>query len=583
MSHRLLWLLVLVSLLSSLGSAHAQTPPCSGSLPSRLTVGATARITPGAGNNVRAEPAEDAALVGVVPAGTTFTVLEGPVCAGDYAWWRIEADAITGWTVEAVGDDYALEPAAASTGDSTTVSAEGVTFEMPSEITTDPVLSELVPYTTTDNEQAPIPGSSLRFLVNAAAIEFPQSHSYIQIYPLAAYSRIAPGFAEQMVVLREVLEQQPTPGLEVADAVAMTRGAAQVYAGQMRYLETERFVGVRYLAGFMQMTYPVLRDNTFYLFHGIVRDADGQNTYYVQIQLPVTVDFLPTEADDALLGRLYDETGEAYRAYQTELIAQMDDAAPEAFTPSLRAFDALVESIEVAPGTLADFGEMVDTLDLTRRDITQVEYGVCPNEDFPARLEVGSGARQLLPANHSAGLDDMPGGEGVGDFIDSSAMVYVLDGPVCHEGSNYWLVYEASGRVAGWTQEMGVYYEDNQMRYYYAPMTVNDAELAPPAIPSEQATTDCAIVPLRYAAVYATPNTNTRPVARLVNGMTYYADALLDRPEGGYRYWRLVPGAYGNPTDDVTINPLPEEAVWVLAYGVNESDGCADVPVIAAP
>jgi hypothetical protein len=314
-----------------------------------------------------------------------------------------------------------------------------------------------------------------------------------------------------------------------------------------------------------------------------VRDAGGEEAYYVQIQLPVTVDFLPAQADDALLGRLYDETGEAYRAYQTELVAQMDGAAPESFTPSLQAFDTLAQSIEIAPGTLADFGGLAETLDLTPRDITQVQYGACPNEDFPPRLEVGSAARQLLPATNSAGLDDMPGGEGVGDFIGSGSMVYVLDGPVCYEGSNYWLVYEANGRVAGWTQEMGVYYEDNQMRYFYAPMTVNDAELAPPAIPTEQATTDCAIIPLRYAAVYATPNTNTAPVARLVNGVTYYADALLDRPEGGYRYWRLVPGAYGNPTDDVTINPLPEDAVWMRTADVHESNSCADVPVITAP
>jgi hypothetical protein len=34
------------------------------------------------------------------PAGTQLTVLEGPVEADGYIWWRVEADGASGWSAE---------------------------------------------------------------------------------------------------------------------------------------------------------------------------------------------------------------------------------------------------------------------------------------------------------------------------------------------------------------------------------------------------------------------------------------------------------------------------------------------------
>jgi uncharacterized protein YraI len=90
------------------------TPPvtaaCPGTLPSRLTVGGRGRVTPGDPNNLRIQPTTSSVAIGLIPAGGTFTVLAGPVCANGFAWWQVNYNGLVGWTPEA-GGVYWLEPA----------------------------------------------------------------------------------------------------------------------------------------------------------------------------------------------------------------------------------------------------------------------------------------------------------------------------------------------------------------------------------------------------------------------------------------------------------------------------------------
>lgn len=86
---------------------------CSGFLPSRLTVGETARVTLGESNNLRDEPGTYAQSIGRIPGGESFIVLEGPFCdveGNKYSWWRIDYNGLIGWTVEGSGNTYWLEP-----------------------------------------------------------------------------------------------------------------------------------------------------------------------------------------------------------------------------------------------------------------------------------------------------------------------------------------------------------------------------------------------------------------------------------------------------------------------------------------
>jgi hypothetical protein len=49
---------------------------------------------------VRGQPGTGQPVQARFPEGTQITIVEGPVEADGYTWWRIEADSISGWSAE---------------------------------------------------------------------------------------------------------------------------------------------------------------------------------------------------------------------------------------------------------------------------------------------------------------------------------------------------------------------------------------------------------------------------------------------------------------------------------------------------
>lgn len=90
--------------------ALAQDDPCAGLPPSRLEIGGVGRSILAIPLNVRAQPATEAEQVGEIAPGGTFTVLEGPVCAGGVRRWQVESGDLVGWVAESVAQDYYVEP-----------------------------------------------------------------------------------------------------------------------------------------------------------------------------------------------------------------------------------------------------------------------------------------------------------------------------------------------------------------------------------------------------------------------------------------------------------------------------------------
>lgn len=77
----------------------------------RLYIQAEGRVLEGLGsNNLRTEPNPDAELVGQIPEGEQFTVLDGPVCMNEMVWWHVEYGDTIGWTAEGDNEGYWLEP-----------------------------------------------------------------------------------------------------------------------------------------------------------------------------------------------------------------------------------------------------------------------------------------------------------------------------------------------------------------------------------------------------------------------------------------------------------------------------------------
>src|SRR5689334_19750606 len=85
------------------GITFAGGAGCGGAPPTQLIVGEQAQRPPGPDSNVRAEPNTRAAFLGQIPAGGIVDVLDGPVCADGYAWWKINYQGLIGWTPEGIG------------------------------------------------------------------------------------------------------------------------------------------------------------------------------------------------------------------------------------------------------------------------------------------------------------------------------------------------------------------------------------------------------------------------------------------------------------------------------------------------
>ncbi|HEX2908968.1 MAG TPA: SH3 domain-containing protein, partial [Phototrophicaceae bacterium] len=85
---------------------------CPGFVTSRLTKGSYGRVTtyPNLPNRLRDFPSYNGFVSGSVPAGGVFTVLDGPNCAQNTAWWLVSYNGVTGWTAEGSGSQYWLEP-----------------------------------------------------------------------------------------------------------------------------------------------------------------------------------------------------------------------------------------------------------------------------------------------------------------------------------------------------------------------------------------------------------------------------------------------------------------------------------------
>jgi hypothetical protein len=82
---------------------------CPGLVTPRLVIGDRAQVTPGDANNVRTRPGTNNPRIGSIPGGGELVVLDGPVCADGYVWWRVDFEGLVGWTAEG-GTNYFIRP-----------------------------------------------------------------------------------------------------------------------------------------------------------------------------------------------------------------------------------------------------------------------------------------------------------------------------------------------------------------------------------------------------------------------------------------------------------------------------------------
>jgi hypothetical protein len=87
---------------------------CSITLPIRLKAGGQAKVDPQASlnNQVRKAAGTNWGIAGQIKPGEVVNILEGPVCADNWPWWKVKSTetGLTGWTAEGDKNTYWLVP-----------------------------------------------------------------------------------------------------------------------------------------------------------------------------------------------------------------------------------------------------------------------------------------------------------------------------------------------------------------------------------------------------------------------------------------------------------------------------------------
>lgn len=155
---------------------------------------------------------------------------------------------------------------------------------------------------------------------------------------------------EQVTGLQQLLDDRPDPAsfyeITVQGANAQDSAlpflpvfpAAQVTRARAEYIDTDTLSGIRYITAYRQDASPMMNNDFRLTFQGIT--ADGQ--HYVVAVFNLTTDLFSDTIPDDFDWEAFSENIDAHL---NEVVATINGAAPENFTPSLTQLNAVIDSI----------------------------------------------------------------------------------------------------------------------------------------------------------------------------------------------------------------------------------------------
>ncbi len=359
-------LCVMSASVSTQPTVSAQTDSCAGSLPSRLTVGDFARVTPGNANNVRIIPSRKGQLLGQIPGGETFKVTTGPKCAEGLNWWQVNYNGLIGWTVESDAAEYWLEPYDPNKPEVLTATNgvdyeyDGIHFELNPDLAARVTVSHLGAVISDPNVDVPQPfapaGIEFTF-TDANSKRLPLS---LRVYSAVDYIRQEPEAKHSFATLRKQFVEDPgwLPPREEIPVLSIVRQPT-LFRARVDELSFANGSGYRFLT---QSSYDVrpIANPIEYRYSGLTYD----NNYYVAAQAFVSSGLLSNLSDPADYGTGFEDRFESYR---DGVVDTLTKAKGEEFTPNIDRFDDLIMSLQIGG---PDF--KVTTAD----GQTQVHFGI---------------------------------------------------------------------------------------------------------------------------------------------------------------------------------------------------------------
>jgi hypothetical protein len=166
----------------------------------------------------------------------------------------------------------------------------------------------------------------------------------ILVFPVQRFSELAPDVVPPRVSALQTLIGGGSIG-DAALPLLPIFNAGQVFHARDQVIPFASGSGIRFLTLYAQYFAPINNHDMFYTFQGLT--SDGK--YWISAILPISNPILPANADNPPNGQSWDDFGNNYTTYITDIATQLNSQSPESYSPTVTLLDTMVSSIRIQP------------------------------------------------------------------------------------------------------------------------------------------------------------------------------------------------------------------------------------------
>jgi hypothetical protein len=168
---------------------------------------------------------------------------------------------------------------------------------------------------------------------------------HVDVYPVQRFTEIAPDVnIPSRVSALQALIGGGAPGTDALPLLPIFNAAQEFYA-HYQVVPFGTGSGIRYLTEYSQYADPVNNHEMFYSYQGLT--ADGKD--WISAILPVSLAGLPDNGDNPPAGQTPEQFSNNFPTYIADMTTKLNAHADGDFSPTLKALDNLVGSLQVTP------------------------------------------------------------------------------------------------------------------------------------------------------------------------------------------------------------------------------------------
>jgi len=278
-------------------------------------------------------------LVGKIPGGESFDVLDGPRCADGMNWWQVNYADVQGWTVEADSKDYWLVPydptfKVTTDGGITHIEYDNLSFDIDSMLAKD-VNNEFV---TAEWQTMDALAEHVCFYLHNDPPDYPRQSNQLCVISTS-------GMDADVRTLKRIITDKPT--FTVPDGrmriPTPLAGAAQLMQTKINYINTATLQGLSFITYYAQDDYMITGDMLQYNFSGLTRDGKFI-VFLTYVSDTALLPAMNTYSDQDRMNEL-GYVRENPPRYYKKIVAALNKGKAADFTPNLDKLDAVIKSI----------------------------------------------------------------------------------------------------------------------------------------------------------------------------------------------------------------------------------------------